>query len=56
MKLSKIGICMACFPADFLQFSSTAVKICLLGDRLGACHSILEISGILLKFPKILRS
>ena len=38
MKLSKIGFSMECFTADFLQFFSATVKICLWDSRLGNCH------------------
>ena len=34
-KLSKIGVSLECFTADFWQFSSTTVKIWFLGGGLG---------------------
>ena len=44
-KLNKICLSMACFTADFLHFSSTIVKICLFGGRLGACHQFQAFQG-----------
>ena len=48
MKLSKIGFSMKCFTADFPQYFSTEVNICLLADQL-ATHfrDFLEISNLL---------
>ena len=37
-KLSKIGVYLECFTAEFLLFSSTIVEIWLLSGRLGTCH------------------
>ena len=37
-KLSKIGISLECFRADFSQFSSTTVEIWLLDGRMVTCH------------------
>ena len=34
--ISKIVLSIECFTADFSQFSSITVKICLLGDLLGS--------------------
>ena len=45
IKLSKVGFSMECFTADFLQFLSTTVKICLLGGRLDTCHQFQALQG-----------
>ena len=37
-KLSKIGYSMEYFTADFLQFSSSTIKIYLMRDRLSTQH------------------
>ena len=55
-KLRNIGFSREYFTADFLQFWSTTVKICLLGSRLVAFPSIPSISDIPLKFYDFLRS
>ena len=52
-KLSKISFSVKCFTSAFSRFSSTDVKMFLLGGRLGARHWI-SISVIFLKFPKFL--
>ena len=39
-KLSKAGFSVERFRADFWRFSSTNVKICLWGGRLGTRHQI----------------
>ena len=41
----KIGFSMECFTADFLQFSSTIVKICFFGGRHGTCHQFQAFRG-----------
>ena len=50
---------MECFITDISRFSSTNVKICHLGSRLGTGHQIQvsnsSISRICLKFPNFLR-
>ena len=48
-KLSKIGVSLECFTADFWQFSSTTVKISLLDGRLGLAIDS-SFSGTFLKF------
>ena len=42
-KLSKIRFSLECFTADFLQVSSTTIKIYLLRDRLGTHHQFQKI-------------
>ena len=37
-KSNKIGISMEFFTTNFWQFSSTDIKISLMGDRLVACY------------------
>ena len=44
-KLSRIYFSMECFKADFSQFLSTSVKICLLGGCLGTLHQIQAFPG-----------
>ena len=39
-KLSKIGLSMECFTADFSLFTCTNVKICFLGGRVGTLRQI----------------
>ena len=49
-KSSKIVFSTECFTTDFLQFSSTNVKIGRLGGRLGALHQIQAFKRFSLNF------
>ena len=58
LETTKIVFSMTCYTADFSQFFSTTVKICLFGGRrvaAGYSPSIPGISEILLKFPDLLK-
>ena len=48
-KLSDIGFPLECFSTGFLRFSSTNVKICILGGQLGNRLQNPSNSGIILK-------
>ena len=48
-KLSDIGFPLECFSTGFLRFSSTKVKICILGGQLGNHLQNPSNSGIILK-------
>ena len=47
---------MECFTAEYSQFCTTDIKICLLGGRLNTCPSVPRNSEIFLKFADLLRS
>ena len=44
-KLTEIDFSMKCFTADFWRVSSTNIKNCFLGSRLGTLHQIEEFQG-----------
>ena len=44
-KLSKVGVSLQCFTADFSQFSSTTIEMWLLTGRLGPCHQFKAFQG-----------
>ena len=48
-KLSDVGFPLECFSTGFLRFSSTNVKICILGGQLGNRLQNPSNSGIILK-------
>ena len=55
-KLSKIGFSMECFTAGFLQFFISKHQNLVLGLQAEYSSPNSSLSGILLKFPNLLRS
>ena len=43
--VSILGFSMECFTAGYSRFSSTAFKICVLGESLGTCYQFQALEG-----------